>query len=52
MKHRYLPMTEQDKQEMLDRIGVATIDELFEDIPEKFASKEATILNLQSLKPL
>ncbi len=35
MKHRYLPMTEQDKQEMLDRIGVATIDELFEDIPEK-----------------
>lgn len=34
MKHRYLPMTEQDKKEMLDVIGVATIDELFADIPE------------------
>ncbi len=35
MKHRYLPMTEQDKREMLERIGVASIDELFADIPEK-----------------
>lgn len=35
MKHRYLPMTEQDKQEMLEKIGVTSIDELFADIPEK-----------------
>ena len=35
MKHRYLPMTEHDKQEMLATIGVNTIDELFADIPEK-----------------
>ena len=35
MKHRYLPMTEQDQKEMLDVIGVSTIDELFSDIPEK-----------------
>lgn len=35
MKHRYLPMTEQDKQEMLDVIGVSSVDELFADIPEK-----------------
>jgi glycine dehydrogenase subunit 1 len=35
MKHRYLPMTELDKQEMLATIGVETIDELFADIPEK-----------------
>lgn len=35
MKHRYLPMTEQDKQEMLEKIGVSSIDELFADIPEK-----------------
>ena len=35
MKHRYLPMTELDKQEMLERIGVSSIDELFADIPEK-----------------
>lgn len=35
MKHRYLPMTEQDKNEMLSTIGVESIDELFADIPEK-----------------
>lgn len=35
MKHRYLPMTEQDQKEMLDVIGVSTVDELFADIPEK-----------------
>ena len=35
MKHRYLPMTEQDQKEMLDLIGVETVDELFSDIPEK-----------------
>ena len=34
MKHRYLPMTEQDKQEMLEVIGVKTVDDLFSDIPE------------------
>ncbi|WP_433743104.1 aminomethyl-transferring glycine dehydrogenase subunit GcvPA [Falsibacillus pallidus] len=35
MKHRYLPMTEQDQKEMLEAIGVENINELFEDIPEK-----------------
>jgi glycine dehydrogenase subunit 1 len=39
MKHRYLPMTEQDKQEMLKAIGVSSIDELFEDIPESVRFK-------------
>ncbi|KFL44631.1 glycine dehydrogenase [Lysinibacillus sp. BF-4] len=39
MKHRYLPMTEQDKQEMLDVIGVSSIDALFEDIPEQVRFK-------------
>lgn len=34
MHHRYLPMTEQDKQEMLTAVGVDSIDELFSDIPE------------------
>ncbi len=33
-KHRYLPMTEQDKDEMLREIGVNSIDELFADIPK------------------
>lgn len=35
MKHRYLPMTEQDKHEMLATIGVNSVDELFSDIPER-----------------
>lgn len=35
LKHRYLPMTENDQKEMLEAIGVSKIDELFEDIPEK-----------------
>jgi glycine dehydrogenase subunit 1 len=35
MKHRYLPMTETDQQEMLEAIGVESVDELFHDIPEK-----------------
>ncbi|USK58780.1 aminomethyl-transferring glycine dehydrogenase subunit GcvPA [Peribacillus asahii] len=34
MKHRYLPMTEQDQKEMLSAIGVSKVDELFNDIPE------------------
>jgi glycine dehydrogenase subunit 1 len=34
VKYRYLPMTEQDKREMLDVIGINSIDELFSDIPE------------------
>ncbi|NHM30282.1 aminomethyl-transferring glycine dehydrogenase subunit GcvPA [Neobacillus terrae] len=34
MKHRYLPMTEEDKNLMLKTIGVTSIDELFSDIPE------------------
>ncbi|WLR56370.1 aminomethyl-transferring glycine dehydrogenase subunit GcvPA [Mesobacillus subterraneus] len=35
MKHRYLPLTESDKNAMLESIGVSSIDELFGDIPEK-----------------
>ncbi|WP_144559257.1 aminomethyl-transferring glycine dehydrogenase subunit GcvPA [Shouchella miscanthi] len=32
--HRYLPMTEEDKQEMLQAIGVQSIEDLLSDIPE------------------
>ncbi|MGM0828316.1 MAG: aminomethyl-transferring glycine dehydrogenase subunit GcvPA [Bacillota bacterium] len=39
MKHRYLPMTEQDQREMLDSIGVDNVNDLFEDIPEKVRFK-------------
>ncbi|MBW8348094.1 aminomethyl-transferring glycine dehydrogenase subunit GcvPA [Bacillus sp. IITD106] len=38
-KHRYLPMTEQDQKEMLEAIGVESIDDLFSDIPEKVRFK-------------
>lgn len=34
MEFRYLPMTEADKKEMLNTIGVASTDELFSDIPK------------------
>lgn len=39
MKHRYLPMTEQDQKEMLSAIGVKKVDELFSDIPESVRFK-------------
>ncbi|MEW4218989.1 aminomethyl-transferring glycine dehydrogenase subunit GcvPA [Rossellomorea marisflavi] len=39
MKHSYLPMTDQDQREMLDSIGVDTVDALFEDIPEEVRFK-------------
>ncbi|QQZ10879.1 aminomethyl-transferring glycine dehydrogenase subunit GcvPA [Heyndrickxia vini] len=38
-KHRYLPMTDQDQQEMLETIGVSSVDDLFSDIPEKVRFK-------------
>ncbi|WP_027407773.1 aminomethyl-transferring glycine dehydrogenase subunit GcvPA [Anoxybacteroides tepidamans] len=39
MLHRYLPMTEEDQQQMLKTIGVESIDELFSDIPERVRFK-------------
>ena len=39
MNHRYLPMTEEDKKDMLAAIGVSSIDELFSDIPEQVRFK-------------
>ncbi|WP_223066669.1 aminomethyl-transferring glycine dehydrogenase subunit GcvPA [Paenibacillus caui] len=33
MKHRYLPMTEQTKAEMLAAVGVESVEDLFKDIP-------------------
>ena len=32
-QHRYIPMTEQDQLEMLETIGVSSLEELFRDIP-------------------
>ncbi len=39
MKHRYLPMTEQDRESMLKAVGAASVEELFGDIPEKVRFK-------------
>lgn len=39
LKHRYLPMTEQDREEMLEAVGVENVEELFADIPEKVRFK-------------
>lgn len=33
IKHRYLPMTEQDQDDMLTTIGVDSVEQLFTDIP-------------------
>lgn len=39
MKHRFIPMTESDKQEMLATIGVSSVEELFGSIPEEIRFK-------------
>lgn len=39
MKFRYLPMTDQDRQEMMKEVGISSIDELFSDIPDKVKFK-------------
>src|SRR5262245_32701609 len=37
---RYLPLTEEDRAEMLARIGVARIDDLFADVPPERLARE------------
>ncbi|MDI4645746.1 aminomethyl-transferring glycine dehydrogenase subunit GcvPA [Cohnella hashimotonis] len=32
--HRYIPMTEQDQADMLETIGVSSVEALFRDVPE------------------
>src|SRR3984893_5657481 len=48
-QHRYLPMTEEDKKEMLKAIGVSSVDDLFSDIPEKVRFKGE--YNIKAAKP-
>lgn len=37
---RYLPLTQRDREFMLDKIGVNTVRELYRDVPEKALQKE------------
>ncbi|MCT4787578.1 hypothetical protein NQG56_14510, partial [Exiguobacterium aestuarii] len=39
MEFRYLPMTEQDERDMLQTIGVDSIEGLLADIPESLREK-------------
>lgn len=39
MAYRYLPMTDEDREAMLDTIGVKQVDELFADIPHSIRFK-------------
>ena len=40
IKYKYFPHTEKDIKEMLDKIGVKSIDELFNDIPDSLKGKD------------
>ncbi|MCA0985998.1 aminomethyl-transferring glycine dehydrogenase subunit GcvPA [Guptibacillus algicola] len=51
MKHRYLPTTERDKKEMLETIGVNSIEELFADIPESVRFKGDLKVEKQLFEP-
>jgi glycine dehydrogenase subunit 1 len=39
VKYRYLPQTDQDKREMMEALGISSVDELFADIPEEVRFK-------------
>lgn len=47
---RYLPLTENDRQSMLEKIGVASVDELFRDVPAS-AKLKGPISGLSSHMP-
>ncbi|WP_377888535.1 aminomethyl-transferring glycine dehydrogenase subunit GcvPA [Alkalihalobacillus sp. R86527] len=51
MKHRYLPTTERDKKEMLETIGVKSIEDLFADIPDAVRFKGDLKVEKQLFEP-
>ena len=46
--HPYIPNTDDDRRQMLDAAGVASVDDLFSDIPTAFRIDG---LNLHPLSP-
>jgi len=47
MGHPYIPNTREIREQMLDEIGVASVDDLFSDIPEKIRLKKKLKLPAQ-----
>ena len=43
---RYLPLTDDDRRQMMSRIGVAHVDELFVDVPREFLRQQLPELPL------
>ncbi|MCO7176577.1 aminomethyl-transferring glycine dehydrogenase subunit GcvPA [Sporolactobacillus kofuensis] len=50
-QYRYLPVTDEDRREMLDVIGVQSDEELFSDVPEKIRFKGELNLEPQLSEP-
>ncbi len=46
---RFIPLTDSDRSEMLEKIGVSSVSELFADIPDQIRLKDP--LNLPGPEP-
>lgn len=44
MQYKYFPHTEEDIRQMLDKIGVQSLDDLYEDVPEDIKLKGGYVL--------
>ena len=44
MQYKYFPHTEEDIRQMLDKIGVQSLDDLYEDVPEDIMLKGGYVL--------
>lgn len=49
VSHRYIPLTEQDEKDMLEMIGVNSIQDLYSDVPENILLNRD--LNLEEAEP-
>src|SRR5262245_60711498 len=49
---RYLPLTVQDRREMLTRVGVTHVDRLFADVPQEYLLKHETAQHEPSPKAI
>jgi glycine dehydrogenase subunit 1 len=49
--HRYIPNTDSEAKEMLERIGVTSVDQLFRDIPDSLKLNRPLQLNASLTEP-